>query len=117
MPNKYTCSDGSKVTEASIKSKLSQAYKSWYAGEGPQSCHGCGKRAEGTAHIIPKARCKQLRLTDLIWKRNNTFPSCHRCNMIAENPESDAIKELNNYVTILEVTEKYDYERYQKMIL
>ena len=114
MPNKYLCSNGEKVTEATIQSKLSKAYKDHYLFEPRGACEGCGETATCTAHIIPKARCKQIGKTELIWKPVNWFRSCYKCNAIAENPKSDEIKELLNYQTILKVTKQYDTERYRK---
>ncbi len=117
MPNKYYCSNGERVTEATIKSRLSAAYKRWYAGEGIQVCAGCGGVASGTAHILPRSQCKVLHKTELIWDKFNTFPACHMCNAIAENIQSDAIKELKNYDRILHVLSVLDEERFKKMIL
>jgi hypothetical protein len=81
-------------------------------------CEGC-RLSPGvcSAHIIPKAILKTLKLTSLIWSPEMFFRSCYKCNMICENPESDAIKELKNYERILEVTEKYDKQRFLKMTL
>jgi len=116
MPNKYTCSDGSKVTEATIKRNLSIAYRQHYFWEPKGSCEGCGiNPGQGSAHIVPKARLKQLGLTDYIWKPISFFRSCHSCNTKAENINS--AKELLNYDRILQVTKELDYERYLKMTL
>src|SRR5689334_1565111 len=105
MANKYICTlTGKSYTEAAIKANLSKAYKEYYFFEPAGPCLGCGKPAQGTGHIVPKARLKQLRLTSLIWNPELWFRSCHSCNSIAENPKSDAIKKLLNFETILEVT-------------
>lgn len=106
------------VTEATIKSNLSVAYRQRYAGRGILLCEGCGvKKAQGTSHIVPKARLKQLGKTEYIWNPVDWFPACHDCNMIAENPNSDEIKKLLNYDRILRVTKELDIERYMKMTL
>jgi 5-methylcytosine-specific restriction endonuclease McrA len=107
---------GKSYSQNTIDSNLSKAYKEFYLFEPKGSCEGCGKPATCTAHIVPKARCKHLHLTSLIWNPENWFRSCYKCNMIAENPSSDEIKNLMNYDTILRVTEKYDKERYEIMI-
>jgi len=116
MPNLYKCSDGSKVSEAAIQRKLSEAYREFYLFCPIGKCEGCAGTAQCTAHIIPKARLKQLGMTELIWNHVVWFRSCFRCNMVAENPESDEIKTLLNYQEILEVTKRFDPERYSKMI-
>lgn len=113
---KYKCSDGSTVSEVTIKANLSRAYREYYLFQPKGSCEGCGKPATCTAHIVPKARLKVLHLTEKIWEPELWFRSCYRCNMVAENPSSDDIKKLMNFKRILRVTEKYDPERYQLMI-
>ena len=113
---KYHTSSGERVSEATIKSRLSAAYKNHYIGEPLGFCEGCGEPATCTAHIVPKARCKQLHKTEMIWDPYNWFRSCYQCNGIAENPGSDEIRNLMNFFRILEVTRVIDHERYQKMI-
>lgn len=109
---------GKSYSEATIKSNLSKAYKEKYLFEPKGSCEGCGvNQGQGSAHIIPKAVLKHLHLTSLIWHPKMFFRACHHCNMICENPESDEIKKLLNFETILKVTRKYDPERFTKMTL
>lgn len=115
MANHYKCSNGESVTEATIQRNLSRAYKEHYLFSPSGACEGCGNQANGTAHIIPKARLKQLHLTELIWNPVVWFRACHTCNTIAENPSSEDIKTLMNFKRILAVTKKYDPERATKM--
>jgi len=114
---KYFCSNGSRVSEATIKSNLSKAYRKAYEGEGTQICRGCGEKvAQGSGHLIPKARLKQLHLTELIWNPRLFLPMCYCCNGFCENVTSQAFRELLCYERCMEVLEKYDPERYQKAI-
>lgn len=99
-----------------IKTNLSKAYKKHYMFEPSGSCEGCGETATCTAHILPKAVCKLLGLTSLIWNPDNWFRSCNRCNTLAENPASVEITKLKNFDRIKEVTEKYDPQRASKFI-
>lgn len=115
MANKYKGSDGRTYSEAQIKANLSKAYKEYYLFEPLGSCEGCGEPATCTAHIVPKARLKQLHKTEYIWNPIDWFRACYRCNQIAENPQSDEIKSLYCYDKILEVTKKLDPERFNKM--
>ena len=116
--NRYYCKLTDKhYTESTIKANLSRAYKEHYLFEPSGSCEGCNGRGENTAHIIPKARLKVLKLVSLIWNPEVWFRACTRCNLSAENPDSDEIKELLNYERILEVTEKWDKERFLIMTL
>lgn len=115
--NKYTCTlTNQEYSEATIQTLLSKAYRRYYTFEPQGSCEGCGQQATCTAHIIPKARCKQLHLTSLIWSDFNWFRSCYKCNTAAENISSKEIKELLNYEEILSVYQLYDKERYQILI-
>lgn len=104
-------------TEATIQSNLSKAYKEHYTFEPKGACEGCGAPATCTAHIIPKSQLKILGLTSIIWNPEVWFRSCYVCNQRAENPQSEDIKKLLNYDRIVEVTKKYDYQRYLKMTL
>lgn len=118
MPNRYLCSDGKMVTEATIQKNLSVAYKKRYLGRGVSLCEGCNEKlAQCTAHIVPKARLKQLGKTEYIWNSVDWFAACYECNAIAENPRSEDIKKLRNYDRILRVTKELDFERYLKMTL
>ena len=114
---KYKCDiTGGLYSEATVQSKLSNAYREWYTFEPKGACEGCGYPATCTAHIIPKARCKQLNLTSLIWTRSNTFRACYKCNGIAENISGEEIKTLLNYDNIVFIYKLWDNERYQKLI-
>lgn len=113
---KYTCSDGTRVSEATIKQRLSKVYRELYDSQS-QPCWGCGGMAQGSAHLIPKKRCKDIGKTELIWSTFNIAPACHRCNNILEEIKGEEIKTLKCYPLLLEVTEKYDYERYLKLTL
>jgi hypothetical protein len=111
---KHKCSDGSQVSQATIDKRRSDAYKKRYADGSGSVCLGCGARSEGSAHIIPQARCKQLHRTELIWSEENFFPACHACNAAIENPKGDKWKKLLNLFDCLYVIEKYDNELYSK---
>jgi hypothetical protein len=114
--NKYKCKlTGKSYSEATIKSNLSQAYREYYLFETKGFCEGCNGTGVCTAHIIPKARCKQLHLTSLIWNPVNWFRACYLCNQRAENVSSDAILELKNFETIKEVVTRYDPQRAAKL--
>ena len=114
--NMYYCSDGSRVSEATIKSRLSKAYRDRYQ-DGHPSCEGCGGRAQGSGHIISKARLKTLHLSDKIYDPDFFLPACHSCNSLMENTSSEAFKKLLCYDKCLTIIKKYDPERYSKIDL
>lgn len=112
--NMFKCSDGESVTQAQINYRLNKAYDE--AEYDCFYCHGCGAHpADAHAHIIPKARCKQLNKTQLIWDERNFFPACNKCNTIAENVSSPAIMNLNNYQRIKAWLQLMDFERFTKL--
>lgn len=113
---KYECSQGERVSESTIKKRLSDSYRRWYQ-EGLPSCAGCGGKMIETSHIIAKARCKQLHLTNLIWTRSNTFPSCRSCHQIWESIANPEWCKLMNVDECLEALEIFDPESYNKRMI
>lgn len=115
MANRYETTTGEKITDATISARLTKSYRQKYAGEPPQSCHSCGKPAEGSAHPIPKARLRsELHMADKIYHPDFYFPSCHRCNLAWEVPEGDGWKTAFNREEVLELIQKYDPVLYSK---
>jgi len=113
--NRYICSDGSKVTQATIQRKLSEAYR-LYGGRF-FLCEGCGnERATDHSHIISQKRCKELHKTELIWSRENWFYACRDCHMIWESYKSGEFGSLKNIDELLDVLRVYDYEGLQKRL-
>lgn len=113
--NKYLCSDGTRVSEATIKRNLSKSYREH--DDGTIRCRGCGGRAEGHSHPIPKARLKVLGLTERIWDPNFYIKTCHRCNLLLDNIRSQDFRDMNCYLECLELFKKFDRERYDKATL
>jgi len=111
--NKYYCSDGTRISESGIKAKLSAAYRKKYQ-DGHPRCEGCGGQAIETSHIIGKARCKSLKMTELIWNPENMTPSCRDCHMKWEAVSSPEWCELYNVERLLMIVEKYDQISYIK---
>lgn len=113
--NLYYCSDGSRVTESTIKSRYSNALQDYYSGKPRPRCAGCGHEATCTAHIIAKARLKVLHKTELIWAIGEaTFPACFGCNYAIENPKGEKWKYLHNIDYCLEFISLHDPELFAK---
>ena len=104
------CSNGERVTLTQIDYRRRKSYEQcdqvW--------CDGCGRPATCHAHIIPQARCKQLHKTELIWDRNNWFPSCFNCNLAIENPKGNEWKKLKNIDSCIQFIYEHDPELYFK---
>lgn len=113
--NKYYCSDGTRISDAGAQARYSAALKEWYP-TGYAMCEGCGARAIETSHIVSKARCKELKKTELIWTRENTFPSCRACHRAWEAVYGDDWKKLRGAKRWLKVEQKYDAEGYERRI-
>ena len=111
------CSDGSRVTQTQINARYYEARKERYSGAIAYRCHGCGQACNGSAHIIPQARCKVLHKTELIWDKANFFPACNSCNMALENPKGKKWKSLDNIQYCLDYLEKNDPELFMKFSL
>jgi hypothetical protein len=119
MPNLYKCTiTGKSYSEATIKANLSKAYKEKYQFEPSGICAGCeNERGVCSAHYIPKARLKVLKLTSLIWRPDMFFRSCYHCNMVAENISSEEIKKLKNLSDLVWIHFLYDKERFNILTL
>lgn len=116
-PNTFLCSDGTRVTQDQIDRFRSAAYKLKYPVQ-EATCHGCWMRkAHGSAHSIPQARCKQLGKTELIWHPGNIWPACIQCNNRAENPNGEGWKKLLVKDEMLAFIKIHDQELYMKFIL
>jgi hypothetical protein len=113
--NKYSCSNGERVSQSQIDKRRSDAYKKLYAGEPHPMC-GCGKPAQGTMHLYPQALCKSSGQTEYIWSPVNLAPACHVCNAKCENV-SEVSPEDWFYDRLLQVTEMLDEVRYNKILL
>src|SRR5689334_15148630 len=115
--NTFLCSDGTRVTQSQIDHNRSVAYKLKYPVQ-EATCHGCWMRkANGSAHSIPQARCKHLGKTELIWHPDNFWPGCLICNLAAENPKGERWKKLLIKDEMLAFIEKHDHELFMKFSL
>lgn len=92
MPIMYYCSDGTRVSQATIDRKYSESLRDKFAFAGNQSariCEGCLKRMSiNSDHTIARARCKVIHKTELIWNKYNYVRSCDTCHHEWENFKS-----------------------------
>lgn len=116
--NLSLCSDLTMVSQDEINTKRAEAYRVAYGDKGRQACRGCHEElAQGSAHSIPQARCKQIHKTELIWDVDNFWPACNKCNAIAENPKGNGWKKLKNKQQILRFIARHDHELYMKFMV
>lgn len=111
MPNYYYCSNGERVSQATIDKRRSEAYKMAYSGTSRQMC-ACGQVAQGSSHIVSQKCCKELHRTELIWDRMNFYPACNACNSRWESNDNT----LKNYDELMITLEMLDPEGYRKRI-
>lgn len=77
--NKAFCSNGERVSQATIDRRRGECHREMYEGEPRPMCRcGCGGPAVHNDHTIAQARCKQLKKSELIWDPENNVPSCER---------------------------------------
>lgn len=112
--NYYKCSDGSKVSEATIQKKLSDSYKETYTFNPKPYCMGCGKQAIESSHILAKAYVKSIGKTELIWNPENVFPSCRNCHMAWEAINNPDWCKLHCVELLLKFIKKHDNYSYIK---
>ncbi len=117
MANKYNCSNGEQVTQVTIDKRRSEMYREKYNGQENWQCAGCGCRAQGSAHIIPQARLKQIGKTELIWAEESNFPACNKCNLAIENPKGTEWLKLKNSDECIAFIFEHDRELYIKFTL
>lgn len=109
--NRYYCSDGSRVTESQIKNRLKKLGTAY----GVCMCACCGKNiSQDNDHTIAKARCKQLRKTELIWDVNNIETSCRSCHEQWESYKSGEFVRHANFEKRMDYMKIHDPEGWQK---
>lgn len=110
---KYFCTNGERVSQATIDKRRSEAYRKAYGDQGHPTCRGCQlTRAQGSSHIVSQKRCKELHKTELIWFQKNFFPACNVCNSKWESNDTT----LKNYDVCMEIMSHLDPEGYRKRV-
>jgi|SRR5690606_5725371 len=112
MANYFYTSDGERITDATIKKRLSKAYRKRYGGMAHPCCEETGLPAQGSSHIVSQKRCKQLHKADLIYNPRNFFPATHDVNSRWESNDVT----LKNYSRYMEVMKEFDPEGYRKRL-
>lgn len=105
------CSNGRRVSQATIDKELSLAYREKYVADQRIICECC-LEAWSTAsdHTIAKARCKVLHKTELIWNPFNFVRSCDKCHNNWESFKSGEWVLHKNVIQRLEFLKIYDPE-------
>lgn len=111
MPNHYHCSNGERVTQATIDRRRSDAYRKAYQDNPNQICR-CSERAQGSSHIVSQQRCKHLHRAELIWARVNFTPACNSCNSRWESNDET----VPGYEEFMRILEHLDPEGYAKRL-
>jgi hypothetical protein len=114
MANLYYCSNGERISEATIKARYSRALQAKHAGTSVFVCAACGqRRAEHNDHTIAKARCKVIHKTELIYDPDNFEDSCSICHSQWENFKSGDWINHNNMEKRLRFLKEHDPEGYR----
>ena len=109
----YYCSDGTRVNQATIDRKYSEALRRKYADMiGIPPCEACGKQSHDSDHTIARARCKELHKTELIWDPDNFPRSCRSCHSSWEDVKGLKWVDHANVLQRLLYLKKHDPEGY-----
>lgn len=113
MKNRYKTSTGESYTDGTIKNKLSKEMKGWMAN---YLCEGLGHPhvAHDWDHTIPKARCKILHKTELIWTRGNVVRSCRTAHMEWESYKDGKFSHHKNAYKRMLFVAIHDHETFIK---
>jgi len=109
MPNKYTCSNGDRVTQATINRRLTECYKRMGDPRLPYPVDH--------DHTISQARCKTLHKTELIWSPDNIEFSSREKHTEWEGYKSGKFAFHENVVNRMFFVKKHDREGFMKRLL
>lgn len=112
----HYCSDGTRVSEASIGWRLTESHNRMMADNPHPHCGGCDDEPNDFDHTIAKARCKEIHHTELIWDDDNQVFSCRRCHREWEAYKSGLWIGHKNMEQRLRYLKDHDPEGYQKRI-
>ncbi len=113
MANRAFCSDGTRVSEATIKKRYGDSLRDKYEGTGAMPCGGCGAMSVHNDHTIAKARCKVIHKTELIWHKGNYVRSCEKCHHEWESFKSGEWVNHHNVEERLSFLKEHDIEGYK----
>jgi hypothetical protein len=112
--NYSICSDGTKVSQATIDRKYAEARRNKYADMmGTPCCEACGESSVDNDHTIAQARCKVIHKTELIWDPKNFPRSCRKCHHEWENVKGLKWVDHANVDERLRYLRKHDPEGYK----
>ena len=105
---KFTCSDGTKVSQAYINRKLSEI-------ECVGMCEAYpSERAIDRDHTLAQRRCKELSKSELIWDTGNIAMSSRLAHCEWEAYKSGAFEDHANVVERMLYVKKHDPETFIK---
>lgn len=113
--NHYTCSDGERVTQTQINSRLSKAKKGFME---RYICESCGKN-QGTdwSHTISQRRCKELHKTELVWLEGNGSWDCRTCHVDWEEYKRPNYLDANNWLERMTFVAIHDEEGFRMRLM
>lgn len=115
MANTYLCSNGERVNQRQINSRLSKAKKGFIE---RYVCESCGKN-QGTdwSHTISQKRCKELHATELIWTEANGSWDCRECHQNWENFKNPNYLDARYWHKRMVFVAAHDEEGFRKRLL
>lgn len=112
---KYHCSNGERVSQATIDKRRKEAYEKMAQEHSIAICGAYPDRlAKDHDHTISQARCKQLRKAELIWDTDNIEFSSREAHESWESYKSGIFEEHANVIRRMLFMKKHDPERFEK---
>lgn len=115
--NYYKTSDGERVTQTQINSRLSKAKKGFIERYVCESCSNNSNKFAAWSHTIAQKRCKELHKTELIWMEGNGSWDCHDCHTIFESYKDGQFSYFKNAYERMIFTGIYDEDTFVKRYL
>lgn len=107
MANHYITSNGERVTQTQINSRLARA-KHGSIRNYICECFGMPFHAHDLDHTISQQRSKQIHKTELIWDENNWSWSSREAHMQWESFKSGQFQDHLNFKKRMEFVAKHD---------
>lgn len=112
MANSYQCSNGERVTQSQINSRLSQMKKGILH---RFICH-CGTYGTSWSHSVPQKECKYMGKTELIWDEDNGEWECNECHKEYESFKSMNYTNHKNWIKRMAYCAEHAPEYYRRRL-
>lgn len=107
MANVFYTSEGEKITQRTIRSRLALERKDCLVKMICECCYAA--QSFDLDHTISQLRCKNLHKSELIWMEGNWSWSCRDCHIFWESYKSGKFQYHKNFKKRMTFTAMHDY--------